>query len=373
MGSVKSWSFSRFAWLLAGLFFLATPEVFAEQDGGDSSGGGDVIASEVLPAEQLNIFAEVSELRPLIAAHLNWLKKHYQVEESRKAEWEMLFGNHDRNIFAVRAGAKKIWLSKDSCFFGDGFNHRDSSIRFDADTGKNAEICLSEPRLKARYKANPHKFRRELIALMIHEYSHAAKFNEDQADWLQKLSLELLNHQGISLENHYPVMNSGLQDVSQIFQAVRGSISWFKDMKTPDLGALDLPCKKLIEVQGLIQDFRLPAGPFIFFEQGEKNPLFGLYESLSVIKHRQCGRLMVNGHLPSQLDRLDQVPKVQVTVRLDPVNLKSAIRHLQNLRGTYRELAGPFRYHEPRYSAESVGAYKRRIERDWSLENLLGN
>lgn len=359
-------------WLLIGYVGGHSSRVLAEQ-GGDSSGGGDVIASSTLDVDELNIFWEVYELRPLIAAHLNWLKKYHQVDQERQNEWEMLFGNHDRNIFAVRAGTKKIWVSQESCYFGDGFNHRDGSIRFDSVTGMKSEICLSEPRLKIRYRDNPHKFRRELIALMIHEYSHASGFDEEQADWLQNLSLGLLLHYGIGTENEYPIRHSGIQDISEVFIQVRDAIWFFKKFAPGTLAALDMHCMKLIEAQRAIQSLRFPSGPFEFFEEGPNHPLFGLYESLSIIKFRQCSRISKGGYLPSQLELRDQIPDKKIIVQLDPENLLIVIRHLQNLRGIYGELKGPFGYHSYQLSGESTRGYKARIEREWSLDRLIGN
>lgn len=142
---------------------------------GEVNNGGNLIPEDQIAQEDVIEF--VSEARGLTYAYL---LRHTFLNGFME---QLLLAKP--SVFEVMENTKiKMQLSK-AC---KDENLQDSDAS-SVDQDYPDAICMSIPRLKSKLQKiaySPHDYKYQIMALLIHEYSHRVGFNEDQAKQLQR-------------------------------------------------------------------------------------------------------------------------------------------------------------------------------------------
>ncbi|MGZ6287119.1 MAG: hypothetical protein ACXWQO_02955 [Bdellovibrionota bacterium] len=150
--------------------------------GGVSGGGGNSKPLHPVTPEQVKLMIETANR--YVIGHLNFLENNRNKPELWKGHEKLpakLFDYADQvTDWALRL---PITIKEDGpCLDLDG-NEMDGSAAW-----APAAICISVPRLVA--KLSRESLRSEVVALVLHEYSHLVETTEEEADFLQTNAIE---------------------------------------------------------------------------------------------------------------------------------------------------------------------------------------
>lgn len=157
----------------------ALPTAFA---GGFSGGGGNVKPGQPISKEEA--IRAIEQNRRYVLFYFNAREQFLK----SGGEWTAL----DRKLFGAtptvldRAAVIRVTVEKDGpCFDGKG-----NAVDGSAVATEPQSICISAARLAE--KVDRQSFQTQVVALMIHEYSHLVGLNEREANALQSNALSEL-------------------------------------------------------------------------------------------------------------------------------------------------------------------------------------